>query len=436
NARSNHDLLETMRMLDEFNRDYFFVFAHVEAENGLWGGLSGGRIKEFGKNEPFRQRCVGFQKVRTRITRDKVKQCLSDWYPAEVEGSDPKSLDQVGQGNHCYLKIGDFTFEAVKYALLDYHNRISAEPEKHESSHIISAAFEGGVLNGKTIHFSSGLNTLIGIRGSGKSSILEALRYALDIPFGEKSLDTKYKESLIGHVLGSGGKVTVQAVDCRGQQYEIRRIYKERPDVYVDGVLQPGVSIRETILQKPIYFGQKDLSSTGEGFEKDLVEKLVWEKLADIRARIDVQRQKVTEAVTHLKKLSTTEEKKKEFEGKKQDAEFRLKFYKEHGVEEKLQKQVDFDVDSRKCSQVISFVKNYLSDLEGFINQYEDDLKNHRVYKSKQNKEFFEAFFTIYEELIRSFENIKKSLSEGRKSFGGLQDKAKQFEKVKDGLKE
>ena len=345
-------------------------------------------------------------------------------------------MDQVGQGNHSYLKIGDFTFGAVKYALMDYQNRVSAEPKKHESSHITSAAFEGGVLDGKTISFTPELNTLIGIRGSGKSSILEAVRYALDIPFGEKSLDTDYKNSLIGHVLGSGGKITVQAVDCRGQQYEIRRIYKERPDVYVDDVLQPGVSIRETILRKPLYFGQKDLSSTGEGFEKDLVEKLVWEKLADTRTQIDAQRQKVSEAVNQLKKLSTTAEKKKEFEAKKQDAEFRLKFYKEHGVEEKLQKQVDFDADSRKCAQVISFVRSYLSDLEGFINQYEDGLKNQRVYKSRQNREFFDGFFTIYDELIRFLESIRKALSEGRKSFVALQDKAKQFEKLKDGLKE
>lgn len=436
NARSNHDLLETMRMLDEFNRDYFFVFAHVEAENGLLGSLSGGRIQEIGKNESFRQRCLGFQKVRTRHIRENVTNWLADWYPAEVEGSDGKALDQIGQGNHCYLKIGDFTFEAVKYALLDYKNRVSAKPQKHESSHVISVAFEGGVLGGKTIHFSPGLNTLIGIRGSGKSSILEAVRYVLDIPFGEKSLDTDYKKSLIGHVLGSGGKVTVQAVDCKGQRYEIRRIYKEKSDVYVDGTLQPGVSIRETILQKPLYFGQKDLSNTGEGFEKDLVEKLVWEKLADIRTRIDAQRQNVSEAVAQLKKLSTTEEKKKEYVAKKQDAEFRLKFYKEHGVEDKLQKQVDFDADSRKCSQVISFVKSYLSDLDGFINQYEDDLKNQRVYKSRQNKEFFDGFFTIYDELVQSLEDIKKALSRGRKSFGGLQKKAKQFEKLKDGLKE
>lgn len=38
NARSNHDLIETLRELDKFNRDYFLMFAHVEAQNGLWGG--------------------------------------------------------------------------------------------------------------------------------------------------------------------------------------------------------------------------------------------------------------------------------------------------------------------------------------------------------------------------------------------------------------
>src|SRR5205823_103111 len=49
NGRSNHDLNDTIRELDKFGRDYFLVCAHVEAANGLWGGLSGGRIEELGK---------------------------------------------------------------------------------------------------------------------------------------------------------------------------------------------------------------------------------------------------------------------------------------------------------------------------------------------------------------------------------------------------
>ncbi len=441
NGRSSLGLIETIKKLEDYHRDFFLIFAHVEEKSGLWNELDGGRIQELGGDEFFRRRALAFQKVRThdvpnRKCRVKVQGWLEEHYPAEVEGSDCKSIDQIGQGEKGYIKIGDFTFEAIKYALLDHINRIAAEPRKHERSHILNVTFDGGALNGKTINFSPELNTLIGIRGSGKSSILEAIRYALDIPFGEKALDKDYKRELVNHVLGSGGKITVQAIDQRGQQYEIRRIQNEKLDVYVDGILQPGISIRETILYKPIYFGQKDLSSTGEGFEKDLVEKLVGEKLLDIRSRIDLQRKKVSDDVEQLKKLSNMDEKKKEYEAKKQDAEFRLNFYKEHSVEEKLQKQIDFDTDSRKCSQVVSFVKTSLSELEEFINRYEDDFKNQPIYKSRQNETFFEAFFKIYQKLIESFIRIKKVFSDGKMTLNELQEKVKEFEKMKDGLKE
>ncbi len=441
NGRSSLGLIDTIKKLESYHKDFFLVFAHVEERSGLWKELDGGRLQEMGENEFFRRRTLAFQKVRThdqpgRKCRVKAQGWLGDAYPAEVEGSDPKIIDQIGQGKSCYLKIGCFTFDAVKYALLDHVNRVTAESSEHKHSHILSVSFEGGVLDSKNIHLSPELNTLIGIRGSGKSSILEAYRYALDIPFGDKSLDTDYKTRLVDHALGSGGKVIVQAVDRRGQRYEIRRINREMPDVYIGGVLQPGVSIRETILHKPIYFGQKDLSATGEGFEKDLVEKLVGEKLSGIRSRVDAQRHKVSGLVDQLKKRSNTEEKKKEFNEKKQDAEFRLKFYRDHGVEERLQKQVDFDADSRKCSQVVLFVNSYLEELEGFIDQYEDDLKNQRVYTSKQNKDFFNSFFGLYEKLLASFNNVKGAFSDGKQILDELRRKVEEFEKLKDSLKE
>jgi hypothetical protein len=206
--------------------------------------------------------------------------------------------------------------------------------------------------------------------------ILETLRYGLDVPLGERAMDQPYKESLIAHALGSGGKAVIKAVDRLGQEFEIMRILNEYPDVYIEGTLQPGIKIRETIIYKPIYFGQKDLSSTGEGFEKSLVEKLVAEKLVEIRKKIMQQQQLITNIIDRLKKLSEVDEQKKEQEGKKQDAGFSLKVFKSHGIAKALQKQVDIDTDSRKIKQIVKTSGNYLSEYEEFISKFEDDLNN------------------------------------------------------------
>ncbi|MBF4280548.1 histidinol-phosphatase, partial [Vibrio anguillarum] len=146
-----------------------------------------------------------------------------------------------------------------------------------------------------------------------------------------KSSDVEYKEGLVKHLLRSGGKITIDAIDRRGQPYQIRRILGERPDVYVNGQLQPGVSVRETVLHQPIYFGQKDLSSTGAGFEKDLIEKLLGEALVPVRQKIEQARQRVVDAINQIKRLTRAATQKQEWLQKKQDAEFKLKFYQQHG---------------------------------------------------------------------------------------------------------
>lgn len=435
NGRSNDSLLETLKKLEGYHKDFFVIFAHVEQRSGLWKEIQA-RLVDLGANPLFRRHTLGFQKVRTHDERQKVQQRLGNFYPAEVEGCDGKSLVDIGKGETCYLKLGDASFSAVKYALLDHPNRVAREIPKYQHSYIRSVTFEGGVMNGETLHFSPELNSLIGIRGSGKSSILEAIRYALAIPFGVKALDTDYKNKLVEYSLGSGGKVIVKAVDRRGQDYEIRRILHQQPDVYVGGVLQPGISIRETILYKPLYFGQKDLSNTGDGFEKDLVEKLVGEKLLDIRQRIALQKQKVTDAITRLQDLSNVAEKIKEYEGKKQNASHLLSFYQQHGVEEKLEKQVDFDADSQKCADIIQGVNGFLTELGGFIDQHEDELKNHCFYKSKQNADFFQAFFADYQTVLNLFAVFKKAQADGQTALSALEQKAESFNQLKNTLKE
>lgn len=436
NGRSNHDLTETLRELDKFGRDYFVICAHVEAKNGLWGGLSGGRIAEIGKSDLFRERCVGFQKVATNDKRTQVKSWLGDWYPAEVEGCDCKSVADIGKGKQTYLKIGAFTFEAVKFALLDCSNRVATAPATQENSNVRSIAFEGDKLDGRVIEFSPELNTFIGIRGSGKSTILEAMRYALDIPFGKNAADREYKEGSVRNALGSGGKITLVATDRHGQEYEVRRIVGEQPDVYVAGKLQPGINIRETILHKPIYFGQKDLSNTGQGFENDLVEKLVGDKLTDIRQAIAEQRQTVVELARRLQKLSDVADKQKEYEARKQDAEFRLKIFKQHGVEEKLQKQVEFEQDGRTVKDLADFVTGYIQELDELIARYSDEFTSRVKYTTKQNQQFFGEVFAIFDRIAKGFADLKKIVLQAKTGSTELKNKVKEFEILRNTLKE
>lgn len=437
-GRCSLGLLDTIKKLNGYQRDYFIIFAHVEQSSGLWSELDGGRIEEFGKDKLFHKHTLGFQKVRTHDVKEKpcrikVQSWLKDWYPAEVEGSDCKSIDEIGaKDEETWLKIGGFTFEAVKYALKDYVNRVrSSQPDRYKHSYLKEITFEGGTLNGHTIPFSPELNTLIGIRGSGKSSILEVVRYVLDIPFGERATDTEYKNKLVQHTLGSGGKAVITAIDQYGSEFQIKRILNEFSECYVEGKVQPGISIRETIIRNPIYFGQKDLSSSGKGFEKDLVEKLVGEGLYDLRGQIETQKQIVIDLVIKLQKTANIDEKIEDYTQNKQDAEFNLKKFKEYGVEEKFKKQTDYNSDERKLKKIIDDLETFIDDFDAFLGEHEDSIKNHEKYSSEQNQEFFKDFLGKYLEVVNIFQNQKAEKQKLSKIIEILKIKFTEFQTLK-----
>lgn len=448
NGKSDRNLLQLIEMLDGLDKDYALIFAHVEDPKGLWEEVGCGRLEDWKEDRyaAIRRRTLGFQKVRSynketeagKPCRTKVQRALGDWYPAEVEGSDPKSIDQIGKGRPCYLKLGECSFDAVKFALGDPSARVAKEIPSRTVSHILSLRFEGGILDGQTVRFSPELNTLIGIRGSGKSSILEAVRYVLDIPLpqDDKPRDLKYREGLIKHTLGSGGKITLTALDTFGQEFTVSRIFREAPNVYLEGKLQPGVSIRETVLRKPIYFGQKDLSSSGEGFETDLVEKLVGETLRPLRTEIDTQRQRVREAVTRFLKLSTTAEQKRHYETELADAKFRLKKFEEYGIADKLKKRIDFQKDSGALQRIRERVDAFIADLNSFLAEHEDDLRNATTYISTRNASFFEDYFAEFAGVIAQLDKLKQVETDSRAVATRLDAKQREFEDTRKGLQE
>jgi predicted ATPase len=443
NGRTSTSLVQTINKLDACARDYFLIFAHVEQRSGLWAELDGGRLQDLGRNEAVRRRTLGFQKVCThdgagsgKPSRDKVKQWLGDWYPAELEGSDPKSTEQIGKGKECFVKLGELSYAALKFALSDPGARVATELPQNRTSHIRSVHFEGGTLRDQTIHFSPELNTLIGIRGSGKSSIIEAIRYALDLNGGQPSQDAAYKKSLINHTLRSGGKVTVTARDALGKDYTITRILGEPPNVYQSQEPLPGVSIQDTILRRPLYFGQKDLSSSGEGFENDLIERLVGDSLNELRKSITEQQYRVRQAAETWLKLKQIPELKAEQEQELADAEFRLQKFQEFGLADKLKKQSDFEHDARALTSMVAKFDAWGAAIERIISEHEDELKNTRHHTSHQNTDFFARVLDDLNQGVETLERLKLVRADAQGIADRLRSRKQEFEQLKNALAE
>jgi len=441
NGRSTQSLAQTIEALESYHKDFFIVFAHVQNRSGLWHELDGGRLIELGKSDIFKRRTLGFQKVVDREGEKKTRSKAKEWfeyYPAEVHGSDCKNIEQIGKGHKCFLKLGAYNFEAIKYALKDQQYRVRLdEPEEIQHSYIQSISFAGGIFDGETFYLSPSLNTLIGIRGSGKSSILESIRYGLGKDLEENAQDHQYKDKLIKHVLGSGGQITLEICSRKAESYQIRRILNEKPDVYSsEEEYLPGVSILETVISKPKYFGQKDLSKSGEGFEKDLVERLIGDELWGKRSQIEEQKQRVIDAIRKLAKLDNLKDKKLEQENRLKDTKHRLKFFKDHKVDEKLQQRVDFENDARIIKELQKTITKYIEDINDWISDNEATLKANVDHQSKHNKDFFEDVFKIYGRLITGLNTFKAELKSAKEIEAEIVKKVDEFENKLEGLKE
>lgn len=348
NGRSSLSLLDIIKKLEGYKRDFFLVFAHVEQNNGLWVELDGGRISDLGSNELFRQRTLGFQKVRTHDGGSKgkpyrvlVKQWLNGWYPAEVEGSDPKAIDEIGKGKPSFLKLGALSFEAVKFALFDSERRVRPElPEARQAVLLRQVRFDGGALNGLSVPLSPSLNCLIGPRGNGKSAVIECLRHALD--FREEA-DGQYKSGLVERMLSPAGKVIVEAVDEFGREVRVERERKGPPSVCLDGQHRD-ISPR-SILKDILYFGQKDLSARSESFDETFLDKL-------LAARLDPQPREeaaliegVRRAAKQLTETREATEKIAALQKEKNELEVQLQVFTDKGVDKKLAEMTQFDGD-------------------------------------------------------------------------------------------
>jgi hypothetical protein len=127
---------------------------------------------------------------------------FGDVHPSWFSSGDVRSMDDVG-ARACFLKVSDEpSLESLRQAFLMPATRIRLRAEmeadwgstKHvafiegpapKSARIDSIAIRGGFHDGLEVALGPGLNAVIGGKGTGKSTLIEVMRFVLDQPPGE-----------------------------------------------------------------------------------------------------------------------------------------------------------------------------------------------------------------------------------------------------------
>jgi predicted metal-dependent phosphoesterase TrpH len=162
-----------------------------------------------------------------------------------------------------WIKMVSPSIEGLRQAFLDWESRIRLNSDPKPSAHteLIAVSWAGGLLDGQCLRFNECLNVLVGGRGAGKSTLIEGLRYAFELPpKGDEARRTH--DSMVKSVVGQGATITVlvRSPLPSPQYYLIERIYGSRARVRdQNGDLLQSVSPRSVLGNLEVY-GQHEIS--------------------------------------------------------------------------------------------------------------------------------------------------------------------------------
>lgn len=181
---------------------------------------------------------------------------------AEIHADDvtnPCALQNLGAS--CYFKVSRLSVESLKLAVRTPETRVSLEaPEIEARPTLKEISWVGGYLDGVTIPFSTDLTTLIGGRGTGKSTAIESLRFVLGLnPIGAEA--KRDHDGIVNGVLKTGTvvKLLVETTSPTVHTYTIERSVNNPPIVKDESGTATSLRPLDVIPNVEI-FGQHELA--------------------------------------------------------------------------------------------------------------------------------------------------------------------------------
>lgn len=219
-------------------RDAFVIPAHANVFNsGMLTSRSGVPLQKMVQNQDLHAIAIS-----PALPEAPDQQAILDGRPpyvrahplAMVYADDICRPDALAaEGATTWFKLSAPCLESIKLAVRTPATRVAtADPTATPRAVIREISWEGGFLDGATIPIAPDLTAFIGGKGTGKSTTIESLRYALGIsPLGEDA--KRDHDGIISQALRTGTtiRVTVEAVSPMPGRYVIERTIPQPPVV-------------------------------------------------------------------------------------------------------------------------------------------------------------------------------------------------------------
>lgn len=350
---------------------------------------------------------------------------------AMIRSSDARSPEAIGS-RHTWLKMSDPpSLEGLRQAFLDYESRVRFEKLEVTFPRLIGMAVEGGGFLGRRdgqpgvrVHFNPYLNCIIGGKGTGKSAIIEVMRYAL----GMEPRLPKTRERIAGlvdAVLGAGGKVTL-FFEVGGQRYRVSRIFDTEPQVFVTGGAEPLPIAPDRIFPAQFY-GQGEILEVAEEytFQLEMLDRFITKELRpllDRKRELELQLAANQSAILDLDRQIETGEEKRERLGW---IEERLRYFRQAGIGQLMSTMRGYRLEQDFFTHLVEDIDHVIAGLKETVDDLPDPsrLIGEEILKTLPNKALIDR---CQDNLAACLAGIRDNLTEQE---GALQTCRTQVEK-------
>lgn len=359
-TENTHSTYNVINVLDEIKElEGLAIAPHADSANGIASGKEGLPRTDIIKHHAL---------MAAETKNEKTKKFFDgmdsvyDRRLACIRSSDNVSLDGIGSES-TFIKLDTLDFEGLRQAFLDPDSRIREVEESIEYPLIIGMSFEGGFLDGHLLHFNKNLNCLIGSRGTGKSTIIELLRYALNDSPDEmlQKVETQ-RQGLIKYTLGDGGKVTVFIKTNDGQVYQIERAFDDETKILDDKGNQIKVTVND--LFKIEAYSQEEVVEIAKkpSIQLDMIDNHA--DIKDFLAEKDNIKKKLKKNAKELHEEISQEDEWSTEVAQLSLINHQLKVLDEIGLKDRLKNQRIWENDKRVIQKIRSEIDNEIKRCE------------------------------------------------------------------------